>query len=234
MKLKMIAAVLVSAFSTLTWSADFTPTRQYVKAVLAYYQQDSAKEIDKKTGKYIPIQAALSGSAVVIAPGYVLTAAHVMSHSGLDMFIRMSDTDVRYAKAIKIDKDVDLALLRASVECPCVSIASAMPSIDEPVVSVGFPYYLLYDTQFATEGRVQGYRGFQVISTATTAPGGSGGGLFVKEDGIWKVTGIVTNIASSPLEGLQGPGRQLHTWMQFSVGPKAIRSFLVGTPAAVK
>lgn len=234
MKLNMIAAVMVSAFSTLTWSADFTPARQYVKPIIAYYQTDSAKDVDKKTGRIIPVQAGFSGSGVVIAPGYMLTAAHVMSHSGLDMFVRLSDTEVKFAKAIKVDKDVDLALVRVAVQCPCAPIGSDMPTIDEAVVSIGFPYYLLYETQLATEGRVQGFRGFQVISTATTAPGGSGGGLFGKEDGVWKLNGIVTNIASTPLEGLQGPGRQLHTWFQFSTGTKTIRSFLIGTPAAQK
>lgn len=234
MNLKLIAAALVSAFSTLTWGADFTPNRQFVKPIIAFYQPESAQTVDKVTGKVTPVQAGFSGSAVVIAPGYMLTAAHVVSHSGLDLFIRGEGSDIRSVKPIKVDKELDLALLKVAIDCPCIQIATNMPPIDDPVVSIGFPYYLIYNVQLASEGRVQGYRGFQVVSTATTAPGGSGGGLFSKEDGVWKMSGVVTAIASSRIDGLPVDARQIHTWMAFSTGPKAIRAFLVGTPAALK
>ena len=125
-----------------------------------------------------------SGSAVVIAPGLVLTAAHVALNDKL--LINGKPT-----KVLKINKAVDLALVQAAVDCPCVPLGTDV-NMDDRVMAVGWP---LGHLEMATEGRVQGWMDRLVLTDSTIAPGNSGGGLFAFQDGQWKLVGVTIQVA---------------------------------------
>lgn len=125
-----------------------------------------------------------SGSAVVIAPGLVLTAAHVAENSNL--LINGKPT-----KTLKISKKVDLALVQAQVDCPCVKLGES-PILGDAVVAVGWS---LGKIEYATPGTVQGWGDGMLWTDTTIAPGNSGGGVFAFQKGEWKLVGITVQVA---------------------------------------
>ena len=148
-----------------------------------------------------------SGSGVVIAPGYVLTAAHVAVEPGLMIAGHGKDTGVVAAAG---QGTLDLALLaypKATASCPCAKLADNDAVVDEPVIVVGYPYGI---AQVVTRGESQGVRNIKVpdetglsytaehrlVITAPAAPGNSGGGVFAYRDGKWQLVGILTEAAS--------------------------------------
>lgn len=221
--IKYLAATVFAFVCTLAASAEFSIIRSYVHPVL----------IGKDTSVSGVKNILSSGSGIAVAPGYVLTAAHVVPQAiGSTLYLK-TDT-LHTAKVVKIDRERDLALLSTKVACPCTPIAKKVPSVDDEVYTVGFPLYLLYGTQVVTSGHVQGTYQGDTVSTTHTAPGGSGGGMYVKEDGEYRLAGIAIAIASTPI----GP-RALHldqeqNWLMFSVPMPAIRDFLKGTPVTLK
>ena len=129
-----------------------------------------------------------SGSAVVIAPGLALTAAHVAVNKNLYI-------NGKPVTTVKIDEERDIALVSVALDCPCATIGS-MPNLDDKVVAVGWP---LGAVEFATEGRVQGWDVFRIWSNSPIAPGNSGGGLFAFQMGQWKLVGITVEVAGMSL-----------------------------------
>lgn len=121
-------------------------------------------------------------SGVMVAPGVLLTAAHCFSPS-----------DTPLDEVIKMDKDVDLMLVKApQLDCPCAPIAKTS-AVDDIVHAVGFP--LMSGVQVLTSGRIQSLTlekpGFMMIS-APVIFGNSGGGIF-NSDG--ELVGIASSVA---------------------------------------
>ena len=135
-----------------------------------------------------------NGSGVMIAPGRMLTAAHVAS---IDESFPLLLNGKRI-KVLKIDESLDLALLAVEEDCPCVPLTSVSPSQDTSVAVVGFPVYREGMPQFLTEGRVMGMDTTRprLTSAVLAAPGNSGGGLFVLKDDKWELVGIVVELSA--------------------------------------
>ena len=131
-----------------------------------------------------------NGSGVMIEPNLMLTAAHVAGDgTGLTV-----GPEKLPAKLLYVDKDNDIALLYVSLECPCVSLADP-PKPDVPVVIIGFPINEHFHVQTVTEGLVQGRWENRLAMTAPASGGNSGGGVFVYQDGEWKLAGILVEVA---------------------------------------
>lgn len=150
------------------------------------------------------------GSGVVIAPGLVLTAKHVVEIGGLQ-FRGGSIKGVVLAEA----DDADLGLLyyprgEGAAVCPCAKLASYDALVDEPVYVIGYPYGI---AQVVTVGISQGVQsnvtvpgdpwnlteaklGRRLVVTAGAAPGNSGGGVYVKRRGEFRLVGIVIEVVS--------------------------------------
>jgi hypothetical protein len=137
-------------------------------------------------------------------------------------------------RVVKIDRDVDLALVAATeIKCPCAPLATYVEQ-DEDAWIVGFPKFLSHRTQFVTTGMIQGMLGGRVVASPTSAPGSSGGGLFVKHDGMYQLAGILVAIHGTPIGPRELGLDQETQWITFSVSATAIKTFLKGTPTEVK
>ena len=163
-----------------------------------------------------------NGSGVMIAPGRMLTAAHV---AAIDAQYPLLLNDKR-VKVLKIDEDLDIALLEVEADCPCVPLVSNVPDQDTPIAVVGFPVYRPGVPQFLTEGRIMGKDSTRprITSAVLAAPGNSGGGLFVFNNNLrqWELVGIVVEL--SAIGSMFGVVPVFH--VVHSVDPETIKKFL--------
>jgi S1-C subfamily serine protease len=149
-----------------------------------------------------------SGSAVVIAPGFVLTAQHVAANGGFKL---RKDGPVGMLLASLTDPDGDLGLLwfpAKEAQCPCVELAAYEAEMDEAIYVIGYPLGI---AQVITMGRAQGVQrvqapdmfgsttdlGLRLITTGLADPGNSGGGVFVLRNGRFQLVGILTEKAGN-------------------------------------
>lgn len=132
-------------------------------------------------------------SGVVVAPGFVLTAAHCATADALEIVSGSKPTVVAIG-----DERLDYALVAyppGQALCPCARLASREADLDEPVLIVGYPYGV---AQIVTFGLSQGVQdnermpyGRRLITTAQVAGGSSGGGVFVFRDGEFQLVGVL-------------------------------------------
>lgn len=184
-----------------------------------------------------------SGSAIIIAPGYALSAWHIFD-KGVERGLTVSMIDGGKQVPVTVvakNEKADLVLISGAFTCPCAPIATVMPDIDTEVFGVGYPLYHIYGLQYVTYGHYQGIttdesegKDKTIELAATTFPatrGASGGGAFYKQDGVWKLYGIIVAIGASPLyRGII----QEHPFMSFSVPLNVIKELIKGTPVVAK
>lgn len=136
-------------------------------------------------------------SAVVVAPGLVLTADHCAGAAPAALH-----TGAPVATVIgRGDERIDIALLAfssAEAACPCVRLAAREAAVDETVYIVGYPRGI---AQVLSTGASQGVHdnsnlpfGRRLVTTAPVGPGNSGGGVFVLRDGELQLVGIVVEM----------------------------------------
>lgn len=143
--------------------------------------RDSVHLIEKGDG---------NGSGVMIRPFLMLTAAHVVG-DGKDITVGPKKLP---AKLIHKDEVADIALLHVAVACPCAPLAD-IPEVGDKVLVVGFPINADVHLQITTEGLTQGVWQNRLQLSAPAAGGNSGGGVFVYQDGEWKLAGILVQVA---------------------------------------
>lgn len=180
------------------------------------------------------------GSAVLIAPNYLLTAGHVVVATATpDVVANVKDRNGRKVPftVIKHEPKYDLALIYAEgLQCPCAPISKKEIELDEEVVSIGFPIPpVTGGRQTAIIGTYQGIglselpkgeEGPRLHHSAHSVPGVSGGGVFVVENGKWVLQGINDKVASFTFAF----SMQLITYISEAVGQPLITEFLQGTP----
>lgn len=138
-----------------------------------------------------------NGSGVMIEQFLMLTAAHVVGN-GKDVTVGPRKLP---AKLLYIDRANDIALLHVAIACPCAPIATP-PAVDDPVVIIGFPINQHVHVQMATEGLIQGRWDNRLTMSANAAGGNSGGGVFVYQEGQWKLAGILVEVAGWCMGGM--------------------------------
>lgn len=131
-----------------------------------------------------------NGSGVMIAPFLMLTAAHVVG-DGTNVTVGPKNLP---AKLLHKDEKADIALLHVAIACPCAGFA-VPPKPDDAVVIIGYPVNEYVKVQMVTEGLVQGLIGNRLAMSAPAAGGNSGGGVFVFQDGEWRLAGILVEVA---------------------------------------
>lgn len=157
-----------------------------------------------------------NGSGVLIAPNYLLTAAHVASS------IKNGTIEYKGFKlpleVVKIDEKNDIALIKVlGINCPCAPIAEVNALLGTNITTVGFPMHTVIKTQIVTHGVAQGNGHF----TSPVGPGNSGGGVFNDKE---ELVGIVSSIAIAPVGFLQIIPL---THVMQAVEVKIIREFLL-------
>lgn len=200
-------------------SEDHTQMRQYVYPVVTAVTS-------LRTGSIPREIATSSGSAVLIKPNYLLTAAHLIpTNPSIKMYIKINGALIK-TTPIKIDRRLDLALIYAKAPCPCSPVRDiAMPPIDAVVYSVGYPLYLQYQMQLMSTGSIQGYFKGKLVTTAPSAPGGSGGGIYSYVDGKYELVGINVAIATDD-DSISKLLVQEHNWISFGIPLPVIRRFI--------
>ena len=162
-----------------------------------------------------------NGSGVMIAPRRMLTAAHVARIDNDNAPLLLNGKRV---KILKMDEELDLALLEVEEDCPCVPVGKELPKPDSIAYIVGFPVYREGMPQFVTEGKIQGFwpETRRILTNILAAPGNSGGGLFVYNNGTWELSGIL--VAVSAIGGFFNMMPVYH--VSHSVDTNSINKFL--------
>jgi S1-C subfamily serine protease len=220
-KFTLIVSLFVSTITS-TSAAEVSVLRKLVKPIVITFKLQG-KEIVESTG-----------SGVIIAPNYLLTAYHVVSDNSPGSTINIGEDRLKALTATILKKDPvrDLALLQVNgLECPCAKLLTTTAEVDEETISVGYPLFTHFGVQFLTFGHVQGYREDGVASTGQIAPGSSGGGLFVRRDKQYKLAGLLREVGVLSPITLSNPHPAIVTWMTVSTPSEKIQDFLKGTPA---
>lgn len=135
-------------------------------------------------------------SATKVGPETLLTAEHCIGDLA-DLYIRAKNGALVPAKVLRKDPINDLALLSAEVYGPNARILGVAPILGDEVLAVGFPLgvgpvltkgfwsVVVGQEQFPTITRK-----FNMISAPITS-GNSGGGIFIKYNGRWYLTGVL-------------------------------------------
>lgn len=219
--LRTLALGIALCVAPFVHAAETSVLRQYVKIIIEY--EPDAKGEWEDHGY---------GSVVVIAPGYALTARHVVGDPQSNQ-LRVTGQQLP-AHVVKMDDKVDLALLKVpGLECPCIRISNNLPAIDDDIYVVGFPLYSVYQMQYLTHGNIQGVIGTRMFTTALIAPGNSGGGMFVKEADGYRLMGITSAVVLGPSQAPFAP-KLVMNWMSIAIPADVIRKFLKGTLAEQK
>lgn len=224
----MIKALVIVFFMCIfapVRAAEYSVVRQYVHPILIAQPSPTDPSIQMIIG---------SGSVVIVASGYAITAAHVVPETPKESLFVIFNNRRYKATPIKIDREKDLALLSVDVSCPCATLATTLPLIDDVIVSTGYPLFTTYRIQLLTIGNVQGMYLNNLVTTTHTAPGGSGGGIFYKEKTGYNLAGITVAIGSNQVGPRVMQIEQEYNWLSFSVPAVDIRTFLRNTPADVK
>ena len=183
--MKRLCLALVAAIALLIPAGGFAdPVTSTVRV--------SVRKLENATG---------FASGVVIAPGIVLTAQHVAMEPGLHV-----DGGKARGEVIAVGNmaQLDIALLQfpaSEATCPCARIADSPALLDEPVWVVGYPGGI---TLVVSTGTAQGTKdiviytpmgpenfGKRLITTAAVMSGNSGGGVFVRRDGVFQLVGLL-------------------------------------------
>jgi len=139
-----------------------------------------------------------AASGVVIAPGRMLTAAHLFG--GYDAW-KVNDGDVKRTFTIEyIDPLTDVAVLSVpGIKCPCAPLARDTADQFSEVFILGYP--LGARNPVLTDGRWQGQAtDYADLVTAPATYGNSGGPVFILEDGMAKVIGLVSSGMLQPVQ----------------------------------
>ncbi len=191
-------------------------------AVVRIYATEQEPDYDSPWQARSPSSS--TGSGVVIAPGRILTSAHVVADATFIQVQRISDTNKLIAHVVGICHDSDLALLQvddtAFMKGITIPKIGTLPVRRDRVAVIGFP--VGGDEVSITEGvvsriEVQRYTHSQRYLLAVTVDaainhGNSGGPVFRK--------GKVVGIAFQGLNDADGIGEM--------VPPPLIKNFLKG------
>ena len=137
------------------------------------------------------------GSAVIVAPGVVVTNYHVVKGASA---LKLSRGSTSWpAELLRFDEKRDLALLRVEglTDKPVRLGAVARLKVGDPVFAIGAPRGLELTLTNGIVSAIREENGQQLIQTsAPIAPGSSGGGLF---DSTGQLVGVTTAKADEGL-----------------------------------
>jgi S1-C subfamily serine protease len=183
---------------------------EWIKKVASNRQQYISNTIDstfkiESMDLYHDVQE--TGAGFCVASNRILTCAHVVTknHNDIESINKnvrikiVKDNVFVYAIVMKIDFDLDLALLECNINASAIDIADENPDIGDEVVTVGSPHGIENHASFGNIGAVDKkiYADkpiTHIFIDAPVFPGNSGGPIIRLLDG--KCVGILTSIVS--------------------------------------
>ena len=173
---RMVLALSALSLGTEAWSQAGLPAQASSPPVLGAAQDGAVSPAAKSTNW---------GTGFVVAPGHVLTALHVIQGRASVLVGPLASNRWVMAEVVQSDPALDLALLKARIDLPALSLA---PSANVPtgleVSVIGYPQPRFQGLgKKITHGIINGYRserqsaqdiGFMQIS-AEVSKGNSGG-----------------------------------------------------------
>lgn len=190
---------------------------------LGFAQSTAVESAKASTVAIYDSTAGIFGSGVIVAPEWVLTAAHVVQAAedrGLEQSLRTQDGASYTYEVVAISNESDLGLLRTTgLTGPTIARGTATSSTGDEVYAVGYPLGL--DSMSVTKGVVsapsQTVEGKEYLQTdASINPGNSGGPLV---DSQGRLIGI--NVMKAAWPGVDSMG--------FAVPLDAVQGFLADT-----
>lgn len=189
-----------------------------------FFFQGDPTHIARQSTYLVEVDGEPSGTAVQIAKGKFLTAAHVVEGAESVM---VYDGKFRHAAdVIYQNEGTDISVLLSSTRCPCVPVSPSPPEVDEPVFTIGHPLAWIKRVEeplkIVTDGRFQSRQFFKGIDKDKSTPlemvftgkskdfyltsvyvseGNSGGGLFVVRAGNPWLVGIAHAYPAKPTLG---------------------------------
>jgi S1-C subfamily serine protease len=178
-----------------------------VGAVLALFTVPASSDsFPHATVRHLLLEGEQHCSAVVIRPGKVLTAKHCLAAADAPAMLTV---DGLPAVGGAIIDSADIASLDIpGVQCPCAEVGK-LPKVGDSVIAVGFGFGdepekartispvgrvfmvdLLKKFLPSAEGDPLGEALYIIVDAPIVQPGDSGGGLFARQDGRWKLVGI--------------------------------------------
>lgn len=124
---------LITALVALAWwgtAAHANPKREQLRGVVLINALSASNT-----------NQSVVGSGFVVAPGKVVTNAHVVLEAGYDRYLVVAPPNTAYpARLLWSDTEADLALLDVpGLPNPAIALASAAPEQGDPVWAAGFP-----------------------------------------------------------------------------------------------
>ena len=129
-------------------------------------------------------------SGVIVAEGLIATAAHCEIPNVVNVIL--PDGTVLPGVIVESNTDQDLALVGASVHCPCIPLATSLNDPGNASLAVGYPFYPYIGHILWSWGQLQGVdKEGGILSQARIDKGMSGGGLFQRNNDHWELVGIL-------------------------------------------
>jgi S1-C subfamily serine protease len=152
-------------------------------ATAGYIRYEPAKKLDTaSTFVAIVYQGVVSGSGVYLGNGVIVTAEHIAEYAGST--VQTEDGRIfDILDTIVPSEDQDIAFVLIDPNCGLTPVVlGGMPSVLDPVVTVGTPKYLIFlnnvTTGVVSKMNVDWYRWDRgIMTSAPMQPGNSGGAL---------------------------------------------------------
>jgi S1-C subfamily serine protease len=161
-----------------------------VRAVYSHARHSVVTILTYKTGGGSPSGM---GSGFYVSPDVVVTNAHVVDGAGyVELKKNLKDKPIRVLEILAVDRDADVALLRASeIGVPLV-LSDFLPGAGEPVVVISSPLGL---EKTVSQGIISGFREHNkkryLQITAPISPGSSGGPVLNRQGKVLGVTAFI-------------------------------------------
>lgn len=177
-------------------------------ALPAVHAQDAARVFEKVSHAIFMVivtsddssvfDVVAQGSAVLIAPGRLITNCHVVERGGTIFISRREDKITERARVVSKDPqsdlcELDLLQMKPAFDKPVAIAPKDTLRVGEPVYAIGSPRGMELTISDGIVSATREARGnIKVIqTTAPFSPGSSGGGLF---DSQGRLVGITTRI----------------------------------------
>jgi len=151
------------------------------------------REVVESTFPLVAVNGKVYCTATKIAENLLLSAAHCVAGDTPKGMVLRQDGQLKAFTVTKIDEENDLALLTADVDGRIAEIQTYEPDTYSDVIAAGYPMGAgLVITKGLWVGKFfdSSYIG-HMLASVNVGPGNSGGGLWTKESGRWKLLAVV-------------------------------------------